>query len=109
MYNSAKIETGLGQAATTTSSPSMIDTLFANLTKGVEVGLNVYDKVRQLQDVVKARKQAQEQARIAAQVQAAQQQVLSVQPTQQVESGMGWGTIGLIGLGGVALILLLKK
>jgi hypothetical protein len=106
MYNSARIETGLGQATATTSSPSMIDTLFANLTKGVEVGLNVYDKVRQLQDVVKARKQAQEQARIVAQIQAAQQQAL---PIQQVESGIGWGTIGLIGLGGVALILLLKK
>jgi hypothetical protein len=106
MYNSAKIETGLGQATATTGSPSMIDTLFANLTKGAEVGLNVYDKVRQLQDVVKVRKQAQEQARMVAQIQAAQQQAL---PIQRVESGMGWGTIGLIGLGGVALILLLKK
>ena len=109
MYNGVRKETGLGQAAST-GSTSMLDTLFANLQKGVEVGLNVYDKVKQLQDVIKARKQAQEQARLAAQVQAAQAQVAQSMQVQAVsDSGIGWGTVGLVGLGAIGLILLLKK
>lgn len=109
MYNSVKAETGLGQAAST-GPTSMLDTLFANLQKGVEVGLNVYDRVKQLQDVIKARKKAQEQARLAAQVQATQAQVAQAMQAQAVsDSGIGWGTIGLVGLGAVGLILLFKK
>jgi hypothetical protein len=112
MYNAGSIPLGLGQVTPGEPGfvgpvkPSTIDSVFANLEKGLQVGLSVYDKVREIQNLVKLRKQAQETAKIVSQLppRPASTPAQVVQP-----QSVNWASWALIGGGALVLILLLRK
>lgn len=110
MYNSNSVY--LGQAPTPAKS-SMFESLFANVQKGVEAGLNVYSKVKQIQDLVKARKKAEEQARAPMQMPVVVPPMpISPTPTPYVSpigGGVNWAIVGLIGVGGLVLVSVLTR
>lgn len=108
MYNVSDCPIGLGQLKPGDPGfvgpvkPSRMDNVFAALEKGLATGLTVADKIKQLQDLTKARKQAQEQARLASQI-----PTTMFTPTRVLD--MDWMTIGLMGVGGIALFALLAQ
>lgn len=107
MYNVVEKETGLGQAS---------NGFLENLQRAVESGFNIYDKIQQIKNVTEIRKQVQSQANIMARIapQPMMQSVTQYQPQpmyigQRYSSGVSWGIIGAIGVGAIALTLLLLK
>ncbi|MEM4360117.1 MAG: hypothetical protein QXT45_06275 [Candidatus Bilamarchaeaceae archaeon] len=110
MYNFTYNPTGLGQVAPGEPGfvgpvkPSAIESVFSVLEKGLQTGLTVYDKVKQLQDLVKARKRAEEQAKIISQLPATPAVPVSVE-----KPGIDYTTLGLIGVGVLALVLILRR
>ncbi len=107
--------------------------IFENLTKSVEgivkgiggiikkaepvvsSGFNIYDRVKQTEELIAARRKAEETARkimeakAAAEIQARQMEMMS-RLQKRMGAGMDWTTIALIGGGGLlALTLLMRK
>lgn len=113
MYNVGVVE--LGQISQDNPSfigpvkPTAIDNIFSVLEKGLQTGLTVYDKIKQLENIRKARKQTEEQAKMLAQLQQVQASV-STQPTiTQSYTGFNLTTLMLFGGGILLLSLILKK
>lgn len=96
MYNTTQLS--LGQVPT---QPSLMDKFFGVVQSGLNTGFNIYSKIRELQQAQKARKMVEEQARLTQQIS------YSVPPAG--ESQINWTTVGMVGLGGVLLIALMKK